>query len=308
MDAQPAECDNQVVWQDLAIRMPAAWEMSRYGLRYERGLCVFADEFRDRLHLAWQRAVDGPDVERLLSDLKAREQAAPPANSSGSQAPAFVSLPAIGAWHGLTISRGDDVTTRAVCNIAPHRLLIEATLLWERAWDKQLEREILASMHMRDTSAWRRWQAFGICAEIPAELALTECRCLPGDVQWSFQSQGRYPSVSVRRLGFVRAWLKQPLNRWLEQQIPPGATKVRQGALHPLASHEVATIASRRRREGLGLLTGARIHRHDWAALCPREQRLYHVATESRDEAPELVRLACACGSLLPGMTQGGDP
>ena len=55
------------VWQDIEWVTPAGWEMTRYGLCYERGVCAYQDEWGERMQLAWQRNAPPLDLERLVS-------------------------------------------------------------------------------------------------------------------------------------------------------------------------------------------------------------------------------------------------
>lgn len=292
-------CDAKLVWQDIEMSLPRSWEMVRYGMNYDRGACVFFDELDERLLVAWERKAKRPDFDRLCSDLRARETAAYAESPDGRVAPEFLDLAGAGEWRGLAIASGGEVKTRAARYFTEAGALLETTIFWKRERDVGAERALLSAVRPVDSGGWRAWRAFGIDAEIPADMKLVACRCLPGDTQWEFRGRSNYPWTMIRRMAFPDIWLKEPLRDWLQRQPPGGSSEIGRTAHTAGAVHDMTIIATRRARGKLGPVTGARVFRHDYACVCPREKRVYHAATEVTAQAPIQLLLRCECGDLL---------
>jgi len=280
--------------------MPCEWEMVRYGMRYERGACVFADPYGERLQLAWQRETDRPDLERLVSDLRAKEK---DEDSAAETEP--ITCP--DDWTGLIVRKGDACTIRAARYIAPHRTLVEAALLPGRAGAATpLNRTvtapaatILESIRLLPASPFRRWEAFGIHVEVRTDLVLDGCHFLPGDVTLRFKGPRALPSLSIRRLAFPAVRIKEPLGDWLRKQLPARSRVLSRDTRTEDGPHPLARLRSRRSRGPFGFLLGLRIARQDVACLCPREKRVYHAVVETARRAGEsLLRWHCECGAL----------
>ena len=291
----------RTVWQGIEVHLPAAWELIRYGSDYRRGVCLFADEFAERFQLAWQREMDRPDLDRLMSDIKAKELTTPTAEGGGL-APTCALWPAFGPWRGVTARQGDAVRTRAVCYRAEERLLLETAAFWNRTPEIETEHAILGSIRVHAREDWRPWEAFGIRAEVSTALGLTACRCVPADAELTFRGPRPRPWASVRRMGFVRAWLREPVADWLKAKLPEGWKLLSADASEIAAGHPSARMTAAARRGLLGLAASGHARRQELAVLCPSEQRLYHVIQEfDQDPAPALLKISCACGkSLLP--------
>jgi len=291
--------DTTVVWQDIEVSVPSSWELVRYGLHYERGVCTFSDELEERLQLSWQRDIGQPDFERLLSDLKSKEHVEDSDDAEQHRVPEFSPLPGPEAWHGVVITRQDGIVTRAARHFGPHKTLVEATVLWQTGRDAETETGVLSSIRVAGKTEWSKWQAFGIWAEVPRAMRLVSCQCLPGKTQWSFQGKKTFPTVAISRVGFASVWLKEPLRDWLQKQVPERSRVLRRVTKQTGAGHSMEQITSTRSRGHLGFLVGAKITRNDYACLCPGEERVYHVVIETTGGTPDLVRLRCRCGDLL---------
>lgn len=294
------ECNAAVVWQDISLRLPRSWELVRYGLNYNRGACTFSDELHERLQLSWDRGMDCPDFGRLLSDLQSREHAAHAPGSNGHREVDFLPLPAIADWHGVVIMQGGRTVTRAACYFAEGRTLVETAVFWQGQRDVHLERAMLANIRVAERGARRKWEALGICAEVPGEMDMVSCRCLPGDTRWCFRGKKTFPLVTIDRIGFSSVWLKEPLRDWLQKRIPKRSSVLRRGTRQTGAGHPLEYLASTRSRGSLGFLVGARVTRNDYACVCPGEQRVYHVVTETTGNDSVLLKIRCSCGELLP--------
>jgi len=268
--------------------------MVRYGMRRRQGACTFADPWGERLQLAWQRNAPRPDLERLLSDLRARESVA-----SEDDDPRMRDLHE-GAWQGLVIEREGMTVTRAVCHDASEPGLLELTISWRDGYDEQREKAMLASTRYVPAQEFTTWQAFGIAARIPSRYELAECRCLPGDARLGFRAGKALPSLTLRRLGFTSVWLRQPLADWLAQQLPARSRRACRDREETPAGHALEVLHSRHRLRGLRQLLAGSVPRADYACLCPAEQRVYHVVEEGAAEERRFS-LRCACGELLAG-------
>ena len=302
MADMPVELDGRgerrVVWQDVELRLPRSWDMVRFGLHYGRGVCTFADPFAERLQVSWQRDTPPPDFERLLSDLHAAERTG--GARGDADADVRTETLAMGdGWHGLVVERGGGVTTRAARYDASCRALMEAVLFWERERRADIEANLLHHLQFSPAAERRTWQAFGISADVPAGLALADCRCLPADVTLAFRERRSPRSASIRRMGFVTVWLKDPLQDWLRMTVP-GPCRVLSALTRATgAGHELAILETRRRGRLSRPLVGRKPSRFDYAAVCSAEQRLYHVVEVRPPSQPPLIRLSCACGPIL---------
>jgi hypothetical protein len=294
------ECNAAVVWQDINLRLPRSWELVRYGLNYNRGACTFSDELHERLQISWQRDTDCPDFGRLLSDLQSKERAAHAAGPNGQSNVEFLPLPAITDWHGVVIMQGGGTVTRAACYFAEQRTLVETAVFWQSERDVHAEHAILSNTRVAERSSRRKWQALGICAEVAAEMDMVSCRCLPGVTQWCFRGKKTFPSVTIDRIGFSSVWLKEPLRDWLQKRIPERSRVLRRETRETRAGHPMENVVSTRSRGHFGFLVGARVTRSDYACVCPDEQRVYHVVTETTGKDSDLLKIRCPCGDLLP--------
>lgn len=300
------------IWQDIELTLPAAWEMTQYGSRYQGGAATFTDEFENRFHLAWQRQQDRPDLRRIFSDMQAAETLKNVTEEDPAKHIQAQPMPEPAGWAGLVLKQDGRTTLRAARYFNNEETLLELTLFWTGKRRKTHEQQILQSVHVHKPDTWRRWHAFGICAEVPVETELNECRCLPGDTQWHFAHPKGLPGVRIRRMAFPDIWLRTSLARWLRTQIPDRSHIENHATLATPARHPLEFLHSSRPDGRLGRLTGKRLHQYDFACLCNREQRVYHVRIEATTppHPSQLIRLRCECGTLLPleNMTDAATP
>lgn len=290
--------DRRVVWQDVEARLPSNWELVRFGRHYGRGACTFADPYGERLQVSWQRDTSAPDFARLLSDIRSGAQVDAAGDAAGPELP-IEELTSGEGWQGLVIHRAGHITTRAVRYDASNRALMEVAVQWGDERDAGAEARVLHGLCFLSPADRRPWIAFGISAELPATLPLSECRCLPADVTLGFRGKRKLPAVSIRRMGFVALWLKEPLRDWLGKTVPGPYRVLGDQARTTDAGHALVTLETRRRGRLTRPLLGPKASRFDYAVVCPEEQRLYHVVEERTANQPPLVRLSCTCGRLL---------
>lgn len=302
-DTEPLE---RILWQGLQLDIPRSWEMVRYGLAYARGLCAFADPYRERLLFAWQRDCEQPEFGRLISDLAASARAAADDDDRASVAIETPDLPE--GWHGLVIADGHETRTRAARYFEPQRILVEITIFWPDVRDTETEYRVFDGMDVAESGPWRSWRAFGIAADVPEALFLQDLRCLPADVTLTFgRHKRRHPRLTVRRMGFVDIWLKGPLEDWLAGQLK--GWRIRSRETRPSsAGHAVCWMTASRHRPAPAGLLGLRLRRRDAAVLCPAEQRVYHVSIVDGRRSSRTPGLACSCGALLKPTDTGEGP
>jgi hypothetical protein len=278
------------VWQGIELRMPPSWEMTRYGLHRERGVCAFLDETRERMHVSWQRGTPPVDLDRFVTDLKSKAL-----EDSGATVQTQPAAEAEG-WRGLVIGPPEDQTTRAVRHFGAEGTLLEIALLWRNDRAPELEAAVLRGIRVRAGDGPQRWLAFGIAAEVPAGMALRSCRCLPGNVEWRFGATQGLPAWTIRRLAFPSVWLRESLDAWLRKQLPPRWSAGQRETRACPTGHPLVVARSQR----LEPLRFRRARRWDYACLCPAEQRVYHAFAETAGGPPLPLSLSCACGPLLP--------
>ncbi|NQT94512.1 MAG: hypothetical protein HQ559_17280 [Lentisphaerae bacterium] len=294
MNKEALTCDERVVWQDIEFQVPHGWEMLRWGLQYERGLCVFWDRADERLQLSWQRDAACPDFERLLSDLRAQEAAAHAADPEQHPAAEWLPLPAVSSWHGCVMCQDGELTTRAACYVPELRTLVEVGICWGSDRVPELESELLSRIRVRSPRALRTWRALGLHAEVPSDLRLAACHCLPGGVSWRFQDRRGRRTAAMERLAFPSTRITTTLRDWLAKQLPPRYKPVRRLAAPKRGSHAIEVIESRC-LPSLSPLAW-RIRHMDAATLCPRESRLYHWSAQSCSGPVPEIALECLCG------------
>ncbi len=215
-----------VDWHGLHVALPVPWEVIRHGTSPLKGSLVFADRTRQRLQVTWTACRKAPDVDRLLSDHRAKQLRA------NGEAKFDEAEPAEG-WRGL-VRRFDD--GRAITRLARYEpgsverfekgKLVEVVLEHRPgdAAEAELLPDILAGF---DADADpRRYRVFGLDATVPEGWWLGSTRVLPGDVTLTFQdvdpATQREPraTVAVRRQAMADAWFDGDLEALVRRELP----------------------------------------------------------------------------------------
>ena len=231
-----------VDWHGLHVALPVPWEVIRHGTSPLKGSLVFADRTRQRLQVTWTACRKAPDVDRLLSDHRAKQLRA------NGEAKFDEAEPAEG-WRGL-VRRFDD--GRAITRLAryepgpdqrPEKGKLVEVVLEHRPGDAaeaELLPDILAGFNAAGDP--RRYRVFGLDLLVEGAKGqrgkgakgawgvggwwLGGTRVLPGDVTLTFQdvdpATQREPraTVAVRRQAMADAWFDGDLEALVRRELP----------------------------------------------------------------------------------------
>lgn len=282
------------VWQGLSVALPLDWEMLQFARDPEVGRCVFGDRYQYRFELDWKRVHGAPDMERMVSDYRAKLAA-----DGLREVRPLGHSPWLGT-HGLD---GEREICRYGMYSAESRQVLEAVFLWpprEQA-RPSLEGRVLDSLRVLPVLADGRrcWQAFGMTWHVPAATVFASCEVAPAQVEAVFALRNDRGQATFSRRGMVSEWLTVPVSEWLEQSMPAGyvrETLTQAGQ----SGHEVCSLVARRERSVLSDWRHGRRRYEASAWICPRDRRLYCVsrwAHRRRGQASGLdVALSCCSG------------
>jgi hypothetical protein len=156
----------------------------------------------------------------------------------------------------------------------------------------------------------RLWQAMGLSLELGEEFKLHESSASVGRVRWTFTTPGRQAeALTVERLAMPDCWLKDPLETWLAEQLPPRHAVVAQGET-TFNGHAAQRLLTRAKGNLAAAIRRRQPLRLDVAWLCEPENRLYHVTFSrlSRTEEVELPgSLVVHCCRPVPQVTAAGS-
>lgn len=272
------------VWRNLRFELPRDWEMLQFSRRSETGSCLFADRHAYRFELNWRRVAGAPDFARMLDDYA--RQLAP-------ETPGQVVRVQQAPWLGLAGTFEGVATSRFGRFLPGEKYLVEAVFLWPRERDLPLERQVLASLdELPRDEQWQRWRAFGLDCRGSAGLELQTCEVQPAAAHLVFAPKGNsLRTEDFSRWGMVEHWLRTGVEDWLAARRPRQATQIATGQRR-LGDHQVYFVSARVPGRLLG-----RCHYQAAAWVCPRDRRLYCVATVT--ERPLEQRQAPLVGHRL---------
>jgi hypothetical protein len=284
----------------MRIDHPADWELSIASGLDEPGRCLFVDRMYQRLDVRWKDVAQVPNLDLLLERRQRKD---------GEKLEVAPLAGAPEEWRGLVQKTKAGCVTRAGRFFRNVRRLVEATIVWPQGRDRRTECDILASISPQASQAeLSLWQAMGLSLTAPAEFVLARSQARVGRVTWEFHGGGKdEATLEVERLAMPDSWLKAPLSRWLEQQVPVDAKTMRQDRVDR-SGHRAESVVSSQNAGLLAGLRGVRRLRLDLAWLCPAEERLYHMAFHRvcRDETisfPPGVEVRCC--RPVPGIREG---
>ena len=284
----------EIIWRQIRLEVPTAWEMLLFSLPAAQGHCLFADRYEHRLELRWQAVNGTPDLERMVSDYAGLLQADARVRD--------VSQTTTPPWLGLGYRAADVQGARFVRYLPELGLVTELTFLWPGPRDTTLEETLLRSLRAEppDATGGQRWRAFGLDCIAGAGLVLHACAAQPGRALLHFTAP-RHPGheEQYERLGMVDEWLKRPVPEWLGARLPRDLV-VREQTNYELRGHQVTQICGTRPARTLAKLWGRRLHVSAAAWICPVDGRLYQARVDAPTAAPNPLaghRLTC-CAAL----------
>ena len=289
-------------WRGVRVDHPRDWEIALAAGVDDPPWCAFADRHYYRLDLRWQQVDGPPNLELLLEKHRQSPKGELRDVSRISDLPA--------GWSGLLRKGRDGCVTYAAKVFRDRRVLAEATLFWPGHRDAPLEAVVLNSVAADAAGAVRLWQAMGISLELGGEFKLHESSASVGRVRWTFAGPGRQAdTLTVERLAMPDCWLKDPLETWLAEQLPPRHAVVAKGET-TFNGHAARRLLSRTKGNLAAAIRRRRPLRLDVAWLCDAENRLYHVTFSrlSRTEEMELPgSLAVRCCRPVPQVAAAGS-
>jgi hypothetical protein len=264
----------------MQIDHPHQWELAIASGVDEPGRCVFVDrEFR-RLDVRWKPVQHVPNLDLLLDKHRRQQHGAATLSQLADPPP---------PWQGVVRRAEEAQVVHAGRFFKETRWLVEASLVWPRRRDTELERAILASIVPQSPGdAERLWQAMGISLTIGREFQLVRSRAQVGRVRWDFQTPKKGPTVHVERIALPEHWLKSSLDDWLLHELPPNSQVLRRTKV-PCRGHEAEMLLSRTKAGIVATLRGLRRVRLDLAWQCPVDGRLYHVTQGQCTRQPEIA-------------------
>lgn len=268
-----------VVWRHFRLEVPRDWELLQFSRDLEKGRCAFADRYRFRLEINWQRVPGAPDMDRMLHDYQRSLEA----SGQGPAEPLTA-----GNWRGL-LARGPTppLWSRFGRYFAETACLVEGVFVWPELRDESCEQRVLASFEPQpdERDGSQRWRAFGLDLCVPAGFALTNCGIQPARACMDFtgpRGGGRY---RFQRLGLLKHWLRQPIADWMKAQARDAKNSSSQ--TKDIAGHRVEILAGASKARGW-LLPDGRYEAAAW--ICPADGRLYHAEHVAPRSAPADAR------------------
>jgi len=256
------------------------------------GRCLLTDRYYHRLDVRWRRLKYVPRLDKMLDKYRRQNQR--------DEKPKLTDLTgAPPEWHGVIQKTPPGTVVHAGRFYKSGRILVEAAIVWPDRRDRDLENAVLASIRPEDASRPQRlWQAMGLSVTVSRDFELLKSASKVGRVHWEFAPPGRRgPELVVERIALPEYWLDDPLRDWLQEELPPKWTEIRQNPL-TVSGHRGEMLISRAKISPIASLRGLGRLRVDVAWQCPVEARVYRVSyiETSRQQdlsLPEHVEVHC---------------
>jgi len=260
------------VWRHLHVALPDDWEMLRFSRDVEQGSCLFADRGQYRLELSWRQVPAAPDFPRMMDDYIERLKEE---DADGRMRLAPSTRP--GGWHGVEGVGGHAAHSRYGAWLTSASILVELVFFWPDRCDAALRDAILASVREAEpTAAGRlRWEAAGLRLVVEPELMLETCEIQPASVNMVFAIPEKDRVIRrFQRLGMVDRWLAAGVDTWLLGTLRRSVT-VMDRTTRRVQDHTVFRVRGRRRKRGLGVMSGRWLAVDAAAWRCPHDGRIY---------------------------------
>jgi hypothetical protein len=266
---------NQWMWRNFSMEMPADWELLQFARNPEQGRCAFADRYQFRLEFSWRTANRAPDVGQVMNEYE---------KAFREQRTLRESVQSLGVagWKGFRAPLADGtLSSRFGRYFDSPRLLTEAVLLWPQPlFDVALEETLLSSiMYLPPAdNGTQRWKAFGMDLLADAAYGCEEVNVRPAYARFRFaDTHTEGVGQLFERFGMVNEWLHESLEEWLNTRLPPGLLERtvrivdREGHRRYRIEGKITpkTAFSRLRKPNTFRLE---------AWICPNDNRLYLIA------------------------------
>lgn len=267
----------QWIWRQIAVSLPATWELLQFSTEYPQGRCAFADRYQFRFELTWSMVKGEPDYDRMVSDyiskLEREKRLA-----DGERAKKA-------GWHGFHGIMNGERTSRFGRYFAPIGCLVECVFLWPEARDPELESAILSSIGAVpvDERGQQRWRAFGLDIRVPPGAAIEGCTAQPARTVFSFSNPKSGSQWTFERLGMTASWLRGSLEDWFRGTFGPDVRDL-QVSRTTRDGRDVVQAEAGFKPSGLHLKHG-RLQAEAW--ICPQDGRVYKVIARLRGRRTE---------------------
>jgi hypothetical protein len=268
------------VWRNFGIETPDDWEMLQYSRKVDAGNVAFADRYSFRLEFSWRAAQATPDVERMVTDYRAKLAIENPEGGAARAAAA--------GWPGLLSGQdapGPGLKSRFVKYFRSESCVTELVFTWPEGRDKKLERTVLE--HVRAVSerpgGLRRWKAFGMDILASKGMCLKNVNVAPALAVMTFSGEKRGEREErFERRGMASEWLRAPVGEWLATRLPEELA-IESRETRDAPGHTIEAVRGTVHVKGLGRIVGRR-RRHEAAAwICPADGRLFYVEAGAPD-------------------------
>ncbi len=282
-----------IEWLDMRMEVPEDWEIVRHSVRRRQGRLVLVDRRQQRMQVSWVDVAKRPDLERVISDYKARDKAEDAKTT-------FRGISCQGNWRGFRRIRGETALTRVGWHHEKSGRWIELSIFWPTGVEEALETGILKGFEPSGSEEkTTRVQAFGIALETDQGWTLSEAEVKPAAVKLTLRRGAE--EATVRRLGMVESWFKGDLEGFLKHEMGGEETDLRKVIWN---GHEAHRGEGRLKGSWMSGVLGLRGKRSDLAWVCPQVHSLFQVTIAGRGSertAPEAMNVRC-CGNAAGGV------
>lgn len=280
-------------WQGIALDHPCDWELAAVAGDRRAGRCSFMDRRAERLVLQWRTIDYVPNLDLILD--KYRQDADGAADCRVAR-----DLPR--GWRGVLKQFDEGWVLHAGRFHSEGRRLVEATVVWPRDRDEELESRVLSSIaDGRPGIGEDDWIAMGIHLGLPGDYQLESASTHVGRIRWEFRSETGVSPLTVERIAMPQYWLHVSLSEWLKAQLPEDVEILDAHGVD-VNGHHAERIITRRTTKIRGRMRRTRRCHADLAWRCPVEERVYRlgyapVAEQSQGALPEGVHIQCCIPS-----------
>lgn len=293
-----------ICWRGVQLNHPPEWEVSIASGVHEPGRLTLVDRRYTRFDLQWKPVRYVPNMERMLDKFRQHKE-------DRKKDVTLQRLEGMEPWLGVLRKTGESIFVHAGKFFQAERLLFEASIVWPKQRKPMIDRAILDSIRPIDPSLpVKPWRALGLSLRLDSAMDLLNSDAKVGKVSWTFgpRKSGKERLI-VERLAMVDKWLKQPVRQWLEEQLPQGSKVMLQDSSTVFNGHTSERLLSQRSAGTLSRLRGLRQMRLDVAWKCPKDQRLYHVATtvvarQGMIDLPKSLKIDCCIQAPAVGGTE----
>jgi hypothetical protein len=274
-----------IEWLGLHVEVPRDFQIVRHGISAELGQLTMTDRYAERLNVAWRRIEREPDLDKMVLEQRAKDQATFPS--------ATIDSVRIRGWQGYRVVDTKQTWVRAVKYETRTGQLLEVQLTTHAEYVKceVLKEDWVSRIAVTDTpEGVSRFAAFDIDVSVPCGLKLTKTAVVPASCTFEFEREtpekytAKPATAVIRRMAMADTWYRGNPLKLLMRESPNvefSSPETLRSGPHAATYSEGDTTVARVSR-WLGRTSRCRaliVH-------CEAENAVYHVATSSYDRAP----------------------